>query len=280
MAHRPPLSVATSAVFLASMVFAVGSAAAAPGGDEHYFAASVVGTGSTTADFGEERKLPASGAAGSGVDGKESLSWRWEVRAVAKSVGAGPLITRAAVRRARAVLKASVVSWGRQMFVVTATPLCADRQGTSTFVSNDGRGRTARKSGNGEYVPARYFGVSGGGLGVDAPRFAAPTSCFHYSPHDLAFVDGTSSDEARVPRGAFNPRFDRSYRKTFTDSASEGPAHGGDPNSAHTFVGNSKVKLQIKAISARHFRKLVKKYQHVPVGLGDGETAFHDPPRQ
>ena len=283
MAHRSSVvAVTTCATFLVLMIIAFGGAAAEPGGDAHYFTARVVGTGSTTADFGEERKLPASGAAGSGVDGKESLSWRWEVQAVAKSVGAGPLITRAHVERARAVLSVSVVSWGRQMFVVTDTPLCADRQGKTTLVSNDGRGRTARKSGFGEYIHGRGgFRVADGGLDADGPQFTTPTACFHGSPlgHDLRFEWGTSSNEARVPRGAFNPRFDRSYRETYTDSASKDRSHGGDPNSAHTFTGNSKVELQIDAISARRFNRLVNKYQHVPIGLpGSGETTYHEPP--
>ncbi len=280
MAYRSPVLAATGVMFLASMILSLGSAAAEPGGDAHYFTVRAAGTGSTTADFGEERKLPALGAAGSGVDGKESLSWRWEVQAVAKSVGAGPLITRTHVERARAVLSVSVVSWGRQMFVVTESPLCADRQGTTTLVSNDGRGLTARRSGFGEYIHGQgYLRVANGGLDVSGPRFVTPTACFHGSPHDLGLVWGTSSDEARVPRGAFNPRFDRAYRRTYTDSASEDRSHGGDPNSAHTFAGNSKVELQIEAISARRFNRLVKKYQQIPVGLpGGGETAYRDPP--
>jgi hypothetical protein len=281
MAYRSRVLVAaTSVMFLASVIFALGSAAAEPGGDAHYFTARVVGTGSTMADFGEERKQPYSRAADSGVDGKESLSWRWEVQAVAKSVGAGPLITRAHVERARAVLAVSVVSWGIQNFVLTETPVCADRQGATTVVSNDGRGWAARKAGFGEYVHGQGdFRVANGGLGVRGPRLVTPMACFHGSPHDLGLVWGTGSDEARVPRGAFNPRSDRSYRKTYTDSDSKDRSHGGDPNSAHTFTGNSKVELQIDAISARRFNRLVKKYQHVPVGLpGSGETAYHEPP--
>ena len=200
---------------------------------------------------------------------------------MAKSVGAGPLITRARVARGRTVLTVSVVSYSILMGVLKADPVCADLAGRTTFLSNDGRGRTARKSGSGEYLDRGFFRVSSGGLDVDAPPFLAARSCLHGSPdssHDLQFVWGTRSDQARVPRGAFNPRFDRTYRETYVDAASKDRSHGGDPNSAHTFVGNSKVELQIQAISARRFNRLVKKYQRVPVGLGNGETAYHDPP--
>lgn len=34
--------------------------------------------------------------------------------------------------------------------------------------------------------------------------------------------------------------------------------------------------VQVKAISERRFDRLVKKYQHVPVGLS-GETEYRDP---
>lgn len=274
------LVAATSAVCLLLLALALDLAAAAPGGDAHHFMMRVIGSGSASADFGEDRKQPGVITA-SGVDGKESASWRWEVRAVARSVGSGPLVTRAHVERARGVLTASVLSYGIQMGKLGEDPLCEDRQGTTTFLSNDGRGRTARKSGSGEFVHDGFAGIREGGLIVASPELS-PLSCFHGSPefgHGLQFVNGTGRDETRVPRGAFNPRFDRSYSETYTDSASEDRSHSSsDPNSAHTFAGNSKVELQIKAISERRFNRLVKKYQHVPVGLGSGETEYHDPP--
>jgi hypothetical protein len=273
------LVAATSAAFCLLLAFALDSAEAAPGGDTHHFMMRVVGTGSASADFGEDRKEPGLITA-SGVDGKESASWRWEVLAVASSVGSGPLVTRAHVERARGVLTASVLSYGIQMGKLGEEPLCTNRQGTTTILSNDGRGGAARKSGSGEFIHDGFAGIREGGLIVASPELS-PLSCFHGSPefgHGLQFVNGTGRDETRVPRGAFNPRFDRSYSETYTDAASEDRSHGGDLNSAHTFAGNSKVELQVEAVSERRFNRLVKKYQHVPVGLGSGETEYHDPP--
>lgn len=267
----------TSAALFLLVAFALDSAAAVPGGDTHHFTMRVIGSGSASADFGEERKQPGVITA-SGVDGKETASWRWEVRAVASSVGAGPLVTRAHVERARGVLTASVLSYGIQMGVLGEEPLCQDHQGTTTLLTDDGRGRNARRSGSGEFVHDGFVGIREGGLIVSSPELS-PRTCFHGNPefgHGMQFVNGTGGDETRVPRGAFNPRFDRSYSETYTDTASEDLSHSGDSNSAHTFTGNSKVELQVKAISERRFDRLVKKYQHVPVGLS-GETEYRDP---
>lgn len=268
---------ATGVAFFLLLAFALDRATAAPGGDTHHFMMRVIGSGSASADFGEDRKQPGLITA-SGVDGKESASWRWEVRAVARSVGAGPLVTRAHVERARGVLTASVLSYGIQMGKLGEYPLCEDRQGTTTFLSDDGRGRPARRSGPGEFIHDGFIGIREGGLSVDSPELSS-LSCFHSDGHGLDLVERSRPGETRVPRGAFNPRFDRSYSETYTDSASLDRSHSsGDPNSAHTFAGNSKVELQIEAISERRFNRLVKKYQHVPVGPGTGETKYHETP--
>jgi hypothetical protein len=60
------------AAFLVLIASAVSGTAATPGGDVHYFEATVVSSGSATADYGEDRKLPGQTTA-AGVDGKESI---------------------------------------------------------------------------------------------------------------------------------------------------------------------------------------------------------------
>ncbi len=262
----------TSASFLALIVFALGSSSAARGGDVHYFKARVVGTGSAAADYGEDRKQPGLTTA-AGVDGQESTQWRWEVRAAAKSVGSGPLVTRATAGRERAVLQASTISYSIQMGVLSEDPLCnADLQGvspgTTTFVTNDGRGRKASKFGRGEYIQGSDLRISGGQLTASSPSNQFSHTCLHGAPygHGLHFFDSTSND-ARVRRGAFNPRSDRSYSHTYSPPpVNLDRSHSGDPNGAHTFQAQSQLVLQIKAISEHKFDKLVHKYQHAPVG--------------
>ena len=257
------------------IVFVPGSSSAAPGDDAHYFEASVVGVGAHGADFGEDRKQPGQTTA-SGVDGAEALGWRWEVQAVAKSVGAGPLITRAKAGQVSGVFDGSVLGYGIQMGVLSEYPLCGDLQGRTTYVTNDGQGPVASKSGRGEFLHNASFRIYGGELIVQPP-ITSSYGCIH-SSHESGYIDGA---RARVPRGAFNPRSDRSYEKVFRSPAINlGRDHAtSDPNSAHTFFAFGKIRLEINAISERRFNKRVKKFQRIPVGIPDsGTTEYHDPP--
>ncbi len=277
---RALLAGTAGAATLMFIAYAVSGTAATPGGDVHYFEARVVSSGSATADYGEERKQPGQITA-SGVDGKESLEWRWEVRAVAQSTGAGPLVTRAKAARQRAELTASVVSYGIQNGVLGESSLCDQRMGTTTFVSNDGVAPTAKKSGSGELVHDAYFRLSQGELDVYPPGGSSSRSCIHSATEGgLDFVEGVSEDDAPVPRGAFNPRSDRSYERIYRSAVNLDRAHYGDPNAAHTFAAQSQLEVGFAAISERRFNKLVRKYQNVPVHRRDesGETEYHEPP--
>ncbi len=164
-------------VFAAAAVLAGGSDAS-PGADEQFFEVRLVGSGSAAADYGEDRNQPGRTTA-TGVDGEESLVWRWEVRAAAKSTGSGPLVTRAKSGRMRAVLENSLVSYSIQMGALSEERLCAEYAGTTTFLSNDGRGRDARRSGRGDLVHDAGFRLYGGQLEASAPRGHSPHTCLH-----------------------------------------------------------------------------------------------------
>jgi hypothetical protein len=271
----------TAGGVLAAAALFVGAGAASTGADRHFVEARVVGSGSAVADYGEDRKQPGLTTA-SGVDGRESIEWRWEVRAVAVSTGAGPLVTRAKSGRLRGVLTTSLVSYAIQMGKVGEEPLCDFYQGTTTFLSNDGAGRIARRSGSGELVHNADFRLRGGQLNVSPPRGLTRHSCFHGPTGDrgLDFVEGVGAGDAPVPRGAFNPRSDRSYERIYRSGPVDlGRSHGSDLNSAHTFTGQSRLAVKLHAISERRFNKLVKRYQHLPVNLpGSGEKEYHEPP--
>jgi hypothetical protein len=259
-----------AALTVAIAVFAAvaAPAAAGPNEDVHYFQVSVVGSGSATADFGEEGKDPNL-IVGSGVDGKESVRWRWEVLAVAKSVGNGPLVARAETARERAVLSVSVVSWGVQMGKYGETRLCEDQQGKTTFVSSNGQGTNPTRFSNGEYMRrSTSIATRGGAFVVEGPGFASNFTCFHgVFGHGLQFVEEARGAQAPVPPGAFNPRFDRFYEETYRDSAQVGLEHSsGDPNSAHTFEGESELEVEIEAVSERRYRRLGNKYHGSPPG--------------
>ena len=255
------------AALLCSMV-------ASASADVHYFKAQITGTGSATADYGRDGKDPNLTTA-AGVDGKETIGWRWEVRAVAKSVGNGPLLATAEVARQRAVLEASVVSYSVQMGVYHDDSLCPQKQGTWTFLSYTPPGRPPRKSSKGDFRRHPLsIAIRGFGLAVALPwyeDYASLDHCFHdISGHGLKFTAGARGNQAPVPRGAFNPRFDRSYSHTYRDSSFLGRSHGNDPNSAHTFKGESELKVQISSIAKWRYRRLGGKYHRTRQSNGTG----------
>ncbi|MGK2954350.1 MAG: hypothetical protein ACSLFI_01595 [Solirubrobacterales bacterium] len=260
------------------MIWVPTSASAGPNPDVHRFEAQVVAAGTAFVNFGREGKDPTI-TTGSGVDGTDSMGWRWETRAVAISVGNGPLVGTAEIIRERAFLDASVVSWGVQMGNYEEDSLCDALQGRTTFVSDDFEGLGPGKSSRGEFVralngtpPPKFrdpeFRIGSGGLSVSGFGYAGSFTCFHgpYG-HGLNFFEQVRAGQAPVARGDFNPRFDRSYRHTFTDSARVGREHSSsDPNSAHTFEGQSRLTVEVNAISERRFKKLNRKYNRTAGG--------------
>jgi hypothetical protein len=265
-----------SAATLALLVLAAAPASArAPNADIHYFEATVVSAGTAFVDYGREGKDPTV-TTGSGVDGTESMGWRWETRAVAKAVGNGPLVGTAEITRERAFLNASVVSWSVQMSQYEEDPLCDSLQGKTTFVSDNFNAFHARKSGPGEFVrPLSHghgtlptFVLAGGNLGVGGFGYVDSFTCIHGpAGHGLQFFQMARGKQAAIPRGEFTPRSDRSYRHTFTDSAQVGREHStSDANALHTFQGESRLSVEIEAISERRYQKLGSRYHNTEGG--------------
>ncbi|MDQ2940091.1 MAG: hypothetical protein M3R23_06135 [Actinomycetota bacterium] len=232
--------------------------------DVHYFKLRIVSSGSVATDYGEDRLKPGVTTA-SGVDGKESLSWSWEIQSVGKSVGSGPLVSTAGIVRAREDHSQSLINYFIGMGDLFESSLCTPVK-NETLSTDDNRGRepTPRPDWIRQRDPVR---VSGGALrvGTGLIQFAG---CLHsFSEHGLDFIDGASGDDARVPRGAFNPRFDRSFNDTYASSVNLGREHEtSDPNSAHTFVGNSQLKVKIKAVGEEQYRKRGRGYHDTPRG--------------
>jgi hypothetical protein len=253
---------------IAALGVVASPAAAGAGDDVHYFEVNVVGSGSATADFGMDGQNPNL-ITGSGVDGEESVRWRWQVLAVATSVGNGPLVARAETARERAVLSVSLVSWGVQNGEYGETPLCQNLQGKTRFVSSNGQGFRPTRFSRGEYMrESTSVSVHAGGFFVDSPSFASNFVCFHsYHGHGLKFVDHAEGLQAPVPRGEFNPRFDRFYEQTYQDPAHVGREHSSsDPNSAHTYNGESELRVVIRAVSERRYRRRGNRYHSRPPG--------------
>ncbi len=232
--------------------------------DVHYFKLRIVSSGSVATDYGEDRFRPGVITA-SGVDGKDSLSWSWEIQTVAKSVGSGPLVSTAGIVRSRQDRSSSLVNYFIGMGDLFESSLC-NSPSTGTLATDDNRGSqpTRRPDWIKQTEPVK---VSGGALrvGTGLIQFAG---CIHgFDEHGLDFSDGASGDDARVPRGAFNPRFDRSFNEAYASSANLGREHStSDPHQLHTYVGSSRLTVKIKAVGEEEYRKRGRRYHDTPRG--------------
>jgi hypothetical protein len=90
----------------------------------------------------------------------------------------------------------------------------------------------------------------------------------------------TISNCCDIPRGAFNPKFDRKYSETFSRSVSYDsgpnpqpgpfPIHMG-PDYPHEFDGSSSASVKIKQLSERKAKRLRKKFRDL------GEDLYEPP---
>jgi hypothetical protein len=246
------------------LAFALIALAAPAAGSQpvfRYFKVKVVSSGSYVADYGRDRFEPGLTTA-AGVDGKESASWRWEVQTIARSVNGGPLQSGAEIVRLTANLSHKLVSYTVQMGELGESRLC-NKQRFNTKSDIDPPGRPAPR---GDWIP-RSAPVSVSSVGVSSTSsFGLPTCLHGYSGHGLKFVDGSGAKQAPVPRGAFNPLFDRRFSRSYSDTAQLGLSHSGDPNSAHTFAGQSHLTVKIKALSERAAKRKNRRYGRYPKG--------------
>lgn len=254
---------------------AIPTAVGAPNQDVHLFEVRVVGTGTAFVDYGREGKDPTINT-GSGVDGTESIGWRWETLAVAGSVGNGPLIGQAEMGRDRVFVDGDIVLWGVQMGQYAESSLCK-RPGKHLFISSNARGIEPGRGSRGEYTakPANLE-VRGSGLIVKSLSGFDRFQCHHdFEGHRVKLFEGARAGQAPLPAGAFTPRSDRSYEHTFENPRfSLDRSHDdGDPNQLHTFQGEAKIKVEIEAISERRFNRLYDKYYNEPIG----KTKIYEP---
>lgn len=233
--------------------------------DKHFFKVKLVSSGSVTTDYGNDRHQ--AGGTYIGVDGQESDSWSWEVLAVAKSVGSGPLVSTAGIFRSREDLSSNLVDYTIDMDgSILETTICP-AVSHQTLTTDDKRGQATRHA---DWVgqPAPVT-VAGGALkGGPGPSFTGFAGCIHrFDEHGLGFLGGASGDDAPVPRGTFNPRSDRSFTHTFPTIVNEGRDHDlSNLNQLHTSAGSGRLKVKIKAIDKEQYLKRGRGYHDTPRG--------------
>jgi hypothetical protein len=173
---------------------------AAPGtavaGRELHWSVHVDASGSYRLYYGNEHDA---------VDGNAEGIWAWEMRAVA----AGPEIdTGIATFQMQ-------VEEGSDMVLVDGTPTCRPPETGSVGPVRDRR-------------VGLYYSRASRGFQVDHPFFDLLAGC-HVGNHGMTIYDGASPVLTRVPRGAFSPRRDRRFERTWTQEINLDATHESGP---------------------------------------------------
>lgn len=241
-------------------------ASAATGQDARYFLTTATASGQWKADYGEERLRPGQTTA-SGVDGSESGSWRWTMRAVGRAVGDGPIQSAAAEFKGVARHSADIVFYSIQAGHLDEDRQCeGDDVPPRRITTSSDRRRPARVRGDFVTDPESAVSFRRTGFEVEYPfRYDLLYPCFHGPPRavgnedeTISFVGPVSPEEANVARGAFNPRFDRSFSNTWRDSVEL--THGSS-NDEHAESASSTFTIAVEAVSERKARRLRDKYR-------------------
>lgn len=264
---------AVALTFAASIAPASAAGAGnAPGQDAHYFLMKVKATGEYTADFGNERLVPGQTTA-SGVDGVETGSWRWRIRAVGRSVGDGPLRSAAAEFKGYATHSAEIISYGIQMGQLGETQLC-DGENAPPSYSVTSFGKELAGVGAPHWISSPDIAIryGSGGFAVGYPsQYNLVDYCFHGLPPGLSLYSFILPTETPVPRGEFEPRSDRSFSDSWSDSVNE--LDDADGSAVHSETGSSELEITVKSVSERKAKKKRDKYREL--NPQDGIYHYH-----
>lgn len=257
---RGGVSLAAALTMAVSVAPASTAGAPGPGQDAHYFRMKAKASGEYSADFANDRLMPGQTTA-SGVDGVETGSWSWSIRAVGRSVGDGPLRSAAAEFRGIGKHSAEIISYGIQMGQLSETQLCEGvNEPPSHSVTSWEREPSGVGPANWIYSPNTAIRYGSGGFAVGyPPHFSLVGYCFHGIPPGLSLHSFIVPTDTPVPRGGFEPRSDRSFSASWSDSVND--IDYADGSAVHTETGSSELKITVKAISKRKATKKRDKYR-------------------
>jgi hypothetical protein len=190
----------------------------------------VTASGTYAVDYGAERDA---------VDGQAGGRWSWEIKALASGRA---LDTDVAIFRMRTAESSTVVLTGGEPF---CRPPAANSVGW------------VRDAGVGLYFDARRRGFQ-----VDHPFGTLLAGC-HAGAHGMTLYDGAGPAVTRIARGDFEPRADRSFERTWTQSIALDRGHDPGPDS-HTFTARGTLTIEARRISARAARRLALRLRSTP----------------
>lgn len=209
------------------MVLGVPAPAAAA---EPLWGVRAVATGAYALDYGED---------GDAVDGQGTGTWRWEMRALAEglTVDTGTAIFRMTVE------EASDIVLGGQ------SPDCRPPAGSAIGWLRNSR-------------VGLYLGRARG-FGVNHPFFDRLRGC-HVGAHGMTLYDGASPSDTRIPRGAFRPRRDDEFKRTWTQVIALDRTHESGP--PHAFAAQGTITIRLRRLTRRAARALESRLRAVPRG--------------
>jgi hypothetical protein len=201
------------------------AAAAAP---EPLWSVRAVAFGSYTLDYGDD---------GDPIDGQGTGNWRWELKALADgfNVDTGTTIFRMTVAEA-----SDIVLAGR-------APSCRPPAGTTIDWVREPR--------------AGLFLSSSRGFQVNHPFFDLLDGC-HVGAHGMGLYDGATPAETRVPRGAFRPRRDSTFKRTWTQVIALDRTH--ESGTPHSFRADGTITIRLKRLTKRAARAFKLRLRSVP----------------
>src|SRR5918993_555649 len=129
------------------------------------------------------------------------------------------------------------------------TPYCRPRAGSTIG--------WVRNSRVGLYLGRRR------GFGVNHPFFDRLRGC-HVGAHGMSLYDGASQSETRVPRGAFRPRRDDEFKRTWTQVIALDLTHESGP--PHAFAAQGTITIRLRRLTPRAARALESRLRAVPRG--------------
>ena len=209
------------------MVLGVPAPAAAA---EPLWGVRAVATGAYALDYGDD---------GDAVDGRGTGTWRWEMKALAEglTVDTGTAIFRMTVEEASDIVLAG------------QSPYCRPPVGSAIGWLRNSR-------------VGLYLGRARG-FGVNHPFFDRLQGC-HVGAHGMSLYDGASPSDTRIPRGAFRPRRDDEFKRTWTQVIALDRTHESGP--PHAFAAQGTITIRLRRITRRAARTLESRLRAVPRG--------------
>jgi hypothetical protein len=229
------------------LLLALATPAAAARPREPLWRVVAVANGSYSVDYGQDRPSPSSG-----VDGRGTGQWSWRMKALAVGYD---IDTSLAAFRMDVTEQSDIVLYTLQQNQMRETPYC--RPPAASTVD------WLRHPGVGLFLsPRRGFHLDHG--------FGDRLAGCHVGAHGMGLFDGVTPADTPIPRGAFRPRRDRSFKDTWTQQISLDRTHESDPSTAHTFQAAGTTTISVRRISpesARLFRARLRRIPRAPVAL-------------